>query len=720
MRGRWPAWSGPATVLVLGVLLVEVVVIAVLVRGSGAPRRVPVSVVAPPIVARALADRVSASDGDRLVVSPAPDEAVARRRLEAGTSVAAVVVDLRGTRDRLLLEPVRDDRLNAAVTRHIVAVERGFGRTVDVERLTEPAARSTALPRLYRLDLAAALTGFMFVVALTVWRGPVARTLRRGAGRVAGAVVIAAVAAPALTRAPLTAVPDHAGAAAAVVGLLVLVSALLVMGLEALAGLAGLALAAGSFAVLSAPLLLHTDPYLQPRAWSSVTPWTPSGAALEALSQVTLLGPAGAVRPVLVLVVWTVVGVLTLLLARRARFRLGLGVVSRPDGSARGSRPWRLSVALVVVPTSALLLAAVALVPAGSVPAVAVPGTASGTACVATGRLDTVADLNRVAGRLRSGPEFQGGDVGADVRLQDGRRLWVFGDTLRSATFEGQRFVRNSMLVVAPGCLQVVLPHDHGALIPDRSDGVGYWPMSIGKVQRPGYDLVSVGAQRVRSTGSGPFDFENLGPAQAVFVVPRGGTPQLIAQRDIGPDSADRGRPTWGAAAAVQDGWVYLYGTANPGQDAVFGFSLRVARVRPDDLLEPDRWRYWDGRGWVADPRDAAELIGAAGGVSQTLSVFRRGDRWYALSKRDDFLGNDLTVWTAPTPHGPFTAGTTLASLPSDTARGELRYMPLAHPDLLPMPGSVVVSYSRNNTDTGAVQRDPLLYRPRFVRVPLP
>ena len=709
MRGRWPAWSRPVIALVLGVLVVEVVMVAVLVRGSGAPHRVPVSVVAPPLVARAVADRVSASDGDRLVASPAPGEAVARRRLRAGTSVAAVVVDLRGTRDRLLLEPVRDDPLNEAVTRRIVAVERGYGRTVDVEHLAQPSARTTALPRVYRLDLAAVLVGFLFVLAVTAWRGPVARTLRRGAARVAGAAALAAVAAPALTHAPPTGVPDHSVAAAVVVALTVLTSALLTMSLEALAGLAGLALAAGSFLVLAAPLLLRTDPYLQPRPWSAVTPWTPSGAALEALSSVTLLDPAAAVRPALVLAVWVVVGVLTLLVARRARHRLHLGVVR-----------WRWSVALVVVPASALLLAAVALVPAASVPAVAVPVTASGTACVATGRLDTVADLNRVAGRLRSGPEFQGGDVGADVRLQDGRRLWVFGDTLRSAGFDGQRFVRNSMLVVSRGCLQVVLPGDHGALIPDRRDGVGYWPMSIGKVQRPGYDLVSVAAQRVRSTGAGPFDFESLGPAQAVFVVPRGGTPQLIAQRDIGPDSADRSRPTWGAAAAVQGGWVYLYGTANPGQDAVFGFSLRVARVRPDDLLEPDRWRYWDGHGWVADARDAAELIGATGGVSQTLSVFRHGDRWYALSKRDDFLGTDLTVWTAPTPHGPFTAGTTLASLPSDTARGELRYMPLAHPDLLPRSGSVVVSYSRNNTDTGAVQRNPLLYRPRFVRVTLP
>jgi hypothetical protein len=39
--------------------------------------------------------------------------------------------------------------------------------------------------------------GFLSVLAVTVWRGPVARTLRRGVARVAGAVALAAVAAPA-------------------------------------------------------------------------------------------------------------------------------------------------------------------------------------------------------------------------------------------------------------------------------------------------------------------------------------------------------------------------------------------------------------------------------------------------------------------------------------------------------------------------------------------
>lgn len=102
--------------------------------------------------------------------------------------------------------------------------------------------------------------------------------------------------------------------------------------------------------------------------------------------------------------------------------------------------------------------------------------------------------------------------------------MWVFGDTLRGDDFEGQQYVRNSMLVTGSGCLRVVLPADHGALIPDRRDGVGYWPMSIGRVQRSGYDLASVTTQRVRTTGTGAFSFENLGTSIAVFVILRGGT----------------------------------------------------------------------------------------------------------------------------------------------------------------------------------------------------
>ncbi|GAB2868616.1 DUF4185 domain-containing protein [Nocardioides pacificus] len=385
--------------------------------------------------------------------------------------------------------------------------------------------------------------------------------------------------------------------------------------------------------------------------------------------------------------------------------------------------PWRLRVLGVVAPVMVLSLGSILVVPDVEVdldpPAVPL---ASETQCLPTGRLDSVRDLNAFADEVRGGGEFAGADVGADVTLQDGRRLWVFADTLRAVDFDGQRFVRNSMLAFSSECVQVVLPADHGALIPDRADGVGYWPMSVGRVERPGYDLVAVLTQRVQATDGpdGIFAFDILGPSAAVFVVLRGETPQLIAQQDLGPDDPDTTRPVWGAASAVSGDWLYLYGTSRPAGEGIFGFALRVARVRPEQILEQRRWEYWDGERWQGDADDAAELIGAQGGVSQTLSVFEKNGRWYALSKRDEFLGTDLVVWTAPSPEGPFTDPVVLAQLPSISETGELRYMPLAHPDLLPRRDSVVVSYSRNYTDASKVQENPFLYRPAFLRVPLP
>lgn len=345
-----------------------------------------------------------------------------------------------------------------------------------------------------------------------------------------------------------------------------------------------------------------------------------------------------------------------------------------------------------------------------------VPQDLASTRCLPFKQPRNVADLNRIVAGYRTTEEFQGGDVGANVTLQDGRQLYVFGDTLRSPSYDGERFVRNSMLVFGPDCAGIVSRADRGAIIPDRADGVGYWPMSIAKVTRGSYDLVGVMAQRVRTTG--PQQFENLGASLAIFRVERGASPQLVKVTDLNADDARRTRTTWGAAAVVKGDWVYLYGTANPEQDLVFGWSLSVARTRIDDLVDPSRWQYFDGTRWQSDPAKASQLIPAEGGVSQTLSVFESDGRWYALSKRDDFVGKDLVVWSAPGPTGPFTASAPLASIPS---RGSmLQYMPLAHPDVLPQDGTVVVSVSHNTTDAALLDQDPYLYRPTYLRVKLP
>jgi hypothetical protein len=214
------------------------------------------------------------------------------------------------------------------------------------------------------------------------------------------------------------------------------------------------------------------------------------------------------------------------------------------------------------------------------------------------------------------------------------------------------------------------------------------------------------------------FDFEVLGSSVAELRVPRGGRPTVLGIHDLGRDRVDDGRPAWGAAVTVTDRWIYVYGTSNPDPSASPGWALHVARTRPSSLLDPSGWQYWSDDGWAGDQRGLATLIPSDGGVSRVLSVFQQDGSWYAVSKRDDFVGRDLVVWKAPGPTGPFVAGPSAARIPSSD--GVLQYMPLAHTHLLPKPGTVVVSWSRNVADLEEIKTDPTLYRPEFARIDLP
>lgn len=703
---------------VLGVLLVAVVavpaalVVAFVGRGSSTtPHEVPVAVAGSALVAQGIAERLDQQPGDPVAAVVVSEDGDPRALVRDGQVVAALVLQLQEPRDRMLVSTTLDAKMRRLVDRMAVRVgtplERTFATTeVEPRRHGDVPVRAMAVAPAVWVPLGV-LLGLGLVVARR--RG---HLVRRGAGEgvvllvAAGGSLVVAVVAASTAQVPVLTWWW--------VGLLATgAAALVTLALERLGGLLGAVLAGSLLLVLGGPLVVP-DPHLLPRLWWEMSQLTLHGTARE-LAATTVWFAEVPLRPVLVLAGAALVGLVVLL--------------ARPDvpevSPERGAWPVRTRTGLLVVlvPVVLAVLASTVLAPASpdDLSRTAVPQAAE-TQCLPLPETRDISDLNEFIGRVRSGPAFQGADVGADVALQDGRRLWVFGDTLRSADFSGQRFVRNSMLVIDDSCAHAVVPADHGALIPDRPDGIGYWPMSIARQQRDGYDVVGIAAQRVRSTNQpdGAFAFENLGSSIALFAVLRGKVPQLIWHKDLGPDDADTARPQWGAAAAVHDGWVYLYGTARPNRPGVFGFSLRVARTRMEDLLEPGTWQYWDGKRWQGSPGRAAALIDATRGVSQTLSVFTRGGRWYAVSKRDEFLGTDLTIWSAPSPTGPFDDGTRVARIPSNSETGQLRYMPLAHPDLSPDPSTVVISYSRNNTDTNKVVEDPFLYRPQFLEARLP
>ncbi|MGI9196663.1 MAG: hypothetical protein ACR2KE_04300 [Candidatus Nanopelagicales bacterium] len=316
-------------------------------------------------------------------------------------------------------------------------------------------------------------------------------------------------------------------------------------------------------------------------------------------------------------------------------------------------------------------------------------------------------------------PLLVGADVGASARLGDGRVIWAYGDTFRRPDGVTLTAVRNSLVIEDGDCRAVVIPAGGQEAIPDRVDGVGYWPMSIAVTRERGASVVRVFAERVSGSES-RLGFANLGPAMATLRIPDGGDPVFQSVADLGPDDLSRANVGWGAAVADGgDGYWYVYGTASPEAPLVFGWSVRVARARVQDLDIPAAWEYWSGSAWTSNPADAAEVIPAEGGVSQTFSVFVRDGTWFALSKRDGDLGTDLAVWSAAHPWGAFSDPVTVGRIPNEDSPSLLRYMPLAHPEAS-VDSSVLVSVCRNSLDPRRLVETPSLYRPFFVEIPLP
>ncbi|MCL3838620.1 DUF4185 domain-containing protein [Aeromicrobium duanguangcaii] len=677
---------------------------------QAAPREIPVAVVGGEPQATTMRDALNGPVDQPLAARLSPSRKAAAASLQH-RSVSGVLLLGRGDRHVLWVASAAGTAEAAEVRATVEEILAVSGQTVRVVDRIPTSARDPHGVGPFRLGMGWALLGVAFAGLLGLVFG--ARSagprlvLLRFAG-LAGGAAVAGVGGAFLSDVLIDRFDAPFWPLAGLGALVVLGVGAVTLALIAWFGGLGLGLAILGL-VLGIPGAIGAWPLTpMPVVWPTLLAWLPPGAATWGIRGLAYFDGDGGERVVLMFMLWTMIGLaVTTVAATEAESRPGLLSV---HPSLR-RRP-------VVAALGALFLAGVLVVtPAAPAFTTSAPQPSVTVTCTPVTLPRNVEELNQRVETVDDIAGFVGGDVGASTALVDGRELFVFGDTVRRPDYDRTTRVRNSMLVLGDGCAGLVQRRNRGALIPDRPDGVGYWPMSIAAVELDGHDLVGVMAQRVEQTGDdGLFAFRNLGPAVAIFDVESGQGPVLQRVVDLGKDDPDPSRPTWGAAGAIVGDTVYLYGTSRSSENG-FGWAVSVARATLTDITDQSTWRYWDGSRWQRDEDRAATLIDQQDGVSQTFSVFREGDSWYALSKQSDFVGTDLVLWKAPSPTGPFTALPPVAKIPSTSS--ELRYMPLAHPDLFPEPGTMVVSVSRNTTD-GDVQADPSLYRPEFLRIDLP
>lgn len=329
------------------------------------------------------------------------------------------------------------------------------------------------------------------------------------------------------------------------------------------------------------------------------------------------------------------------------------------------------------------------------------------------------------------GGEWATADQAASVRLPDGRYAWLFGDTVqgtltrRDGALAVSRWVMpHSSAVVTSGTscrdTRVVTGPRRTSLLPDAANGEVHWPMAA--VVDGGQ--LHVFAQRVRLTPHQGFTSTGTRLA-ALHYRDSAGRPATPAFSRWQPTPStgvaeDRGIQ-WGAAVERSGSHLYVYGTRGSKDPMVFGKSLHVARVPVGRLGSWASWRYWDGRSWVTGSARAVAVKEAAGGVSTSLSVDRVGERWVAVTKKDEFLGREIVVLTAERPTGPWRE-TRIATTDTDAdlEEGDVTYTALGHPDIPLTSGRMLVSVSRNNLDSRRTLRDVERGRPYFFEAGLP
>lgn len=306
--------------VVLGLLQLAVVVSLALSGPADAPHGAPIRIVAPPVVATSLVDHAHALAGRPVEAAALATAAEARDSIASGRSVAAVVVDLRRQKDVLYVAGANGDRLNHAVERQVSAVESSFGREVEVRDLVPARAGDAGARGVFVIVGIGVLLGFVGPTVITWLRGPVAPTYRRGALRLLVIAVSALGLGLALGAAAAVRYDGGFVAWSLLSAVLMIAVATTTLALESIFGVLGIGLAMTLVVLTGAPLLRLTHPLLLSPPWSVVTPWLPHGAALEAgTGQAYFGGPDG--RPILVLVGWAALGLLTLVVARRERDR---------------------------------------------------------------------------------------------------------------------------------------------------------------------------------------------------------------------------------------------------------------------------------------------------------------------------------------------------------------------------------------------------------------
>ncbi|MEW1655385.1 DUF3533 domain-containing protein [Streptomyces sp. NPDC093707] len=316
------AVTARAALLVIGVLGLMV---AFITSYTGAfhrpkPDRMALAVVAPAQVRGELLKKLDHLPGTPLDPRPAASEAAARRQVEHREIDAALIVQPRGTTDRLLVASGGGAALSQAVEAVVTAVEKQQQRTVHVEDVAPAGAGDSRSLSSFYLVVGWCVGGYLCAAILAISAGARPANLHRAVIRLAALALyaIAAGLAGAIVVGPvLDALPGSLFGLWGLGALIVFAVGATTLAFQGLLGIIGIGLAILVIVVFGNPSAGGAYPYpLLPPFWRAIGPALPPGAGTWAARSITYFHGQALTGPLLVLSAWAVGGVLiTLILA---------------------------------------------------------------------------------------------------------------------------------------------------------------------------------------------------------------------------------------------------------------------------------------------------------------------------------------------------------------------------------------------------------------------
>lgn len=306
----------------------------------------------------------------------------------------------------------------------------------------------------------------------------------------------------------------------------------------------------------------------------------------------------------------------------------------------------------------------------------------------------------------RYGNGWTGGDIAYSYKLNDGRSVWLFGDSFLDTVFPNRKrpvngFIHsvfttttgmgNNFTTIVGGSIQNPV-----TLFP-APDTIQYWA-NCSYSNTVGTKLY-IQLVTIKPTGEGGlFGFKTIGNATGVMSLPDFKLEKIVTTNKSG-------KIDWSSSTFIEDNYVYLYGV----ESTKWNKFVHVCRTNRNTPFK--NYEYYDGASWVPDSAQSSRIHN---GVSEQFSFFKHKGKYYLLSQ-GNLLDDDIFIWDAASPTGPFTRKRHVYKTPQ-YGGNIITYNATVHYEFTEG-DKLLVGYCTNSNDGRDLFRNADIYRPYFITV---